>query len=438
MNDNGDSKSKKRGSSAIAAAERNAMATMWAFIKNNGYSGGGDDDDDSNALSMSSTEKREMAIPPSDITVEDSLSAELMGLSMNDRTAIEEEIHGVRCLNLADTETPELLVRSLHEFDKELMIVKTSERRRRKRARINPIRNGGRPINGDVLRNVIRISPDETTTATATATATATMPPRANRNSTTASSISSSYSNSEAEAEDSKKRSCYVNDPDVRLRFLRCENFDIKKAVIRFVNFLEFAQELYGDFVADRPIRLSDLNSRQEKRALANMHFQFLPFRDRSGRRVFVAVGTCGYDVDTKMRCKIFFYMYWVISEDIESQQKGVVIVAWPSDVIINNSNNNGGGGHNNSEEDNKSTSDGSVVGVEEKSTWERSLRPSIVNLEGVYTQKGLNGLPMRIAALHFCFENKPIYKIVNSLFYFAMDSNLKARYKVHVGKLRK
>mmetsp|Transcript_31821 Transcript_31821/g.36544 ORF Transcript_31821/g.36544 Transcript_31821/m.36544 type:complete len:88 (-) Transcript_31821:81-344(-) len=33
---------------------------------------------------------------------------------------------------------------------------------------------------------------------------------------------------------------CYVNDPHVRLRFLRAELFDAKKSVRRFVNFFIF------------------------------------------------------------------------------------------------------------------------------------------------------------------------------------------------------
>ena len=60
-----------------------------------------------------------IAHPPSHFTVENTLSKELLKLSLNDRNAIEEEIHGVRCG--AAEETPELLDRSLREFDSKLI-----------------------------------------------------------------------------------------------------------------------------------------------------------------------------------------------------------------------------------------------------------------------------------------------------------------------------
>ena len=355
-----------------------------------------DDDDDLSELSMESTQKKLIAIPPNDITVENSLSKELMKLSVNDRTAIEEEIHGVEC----DTEeTHEFLASCLHKFDQELMTLKNSTRRLDKLNRTQQIENNNdgdasptsTHIDEDVLRNVMPIAPKYAEKQEDVAS--------------TPSTISSSTANTRIASGDDNtesKRSCYVNDPMVRLRFLRAERYDPKKAAIRFVKFLKFSQELYGDFVADRPIQLSDLKTREEKRALTNVSFQFLPFRDRSGRRVFAAVGTCGYDIEPKLRNKVLWYMCWIASEDIESQRKGVVIVGWPSEEKI----------------------------------WEQSLRSSLVNYEGVYQRKCINGLPMRIAGVHTCLrDNRPVYKIISSLFYFALTPYLKTKYKVHMGK---
>merc|ERR1719162_476077 len=69
-----------------------------------------------------------MATPPSDTTVENSLSKGLLMLSITDRNAVEEEIHGVRCLGVTK-ETPDLLHRSLQEFDRELLSIKNSSSR---------------------------------------------------------------------------------------------------------------------------------------------------------------------------------------------------------------------------------------------------------------------------------------------------------------------
>ena len=56
--------------------------------------------------------------PPNDFTVEKSLSTELLKLSFEERLAIQEEIHGVRCG--ATEETTELLHQSLLEFDEKV------------------------------------------------------------------------------------------------------------------------------------------------------------------------------------------------------------------------------------------------------------------------------------------------------------------------------
>ena len=363
-------------------------------------------------------EKKSIAMPPNDTTVEGSLSQELMKLSMNDRTAIEEDIHGV---SSTPGETPEFLAWRLHEFDKELMNAKNCPKRRRKLERNRGARNNngeGEPgiaEEDDVLRNVIRLTPHhvedmEEVSTISTVSTEASMDIRA----VTPPNIPSGQTIAEHES----KKACYVNDPNVRLRFLRAESYDSKKAVNRFISFLVYSQELYGNFVADRPIRLSDLKTRKEKRTLANIAFHFLPFRDRSGRRVFVSVGPCGYDIEPMLRIKILWYMFWIASEDVESQRKGVVIVGWP----------------NNSKVDACMTKACDSDSGESIDPWEQ-LRPTLINLEGAYQAKAMVGLPMRVAAVHVCHEDKPVFNIVNALFYFAMGPAIKSRYKVHIGK---
>ena len=352
-----------------------------------------------------------IAEPPKGITVDNSISEALMNLSINDRNAIEEEVHGI----VKDPEeTPEFTSWCLREFDKELESVKNSKKRLRK------LEMDGQ---ADVLRNVIRTTQDFSSTGESSSDSESTVGTDSPMYSPSDQS-SDTYGRSLKYPNKQSKRACYVNQNNVRLRFVRAERYDCKQAVKRFVNFLVFAQELYGDFVADRPIQLSDLKTRKEKWALSNVSFQFLPFRDRSGRRVFVSVGSCGYDIEPLTRIKILWYMYWIASEDIESQRKGVVIIGWPSDSIINQSddetNSNGGWGGSDDSEDN---------------VWEESLRQNLVVREGVYQVKALDGLPLRIAALHLCFEDRPIYRLLNSLFHFSMNPYLKARYKVHIGK---
>jgi len=296
-----------------------------------------------------------IADPPSHFTVENSLSEELLKLSFRDRTAIEEEIHGVRCG--AVDETPELIERSLIEFNSELIA-----------------RNDGDPKN-DLLRNVISISSFEPKNIAAAGSSTA------------------------------PNSKCYLNNPDIRLRFLRCECFVVEKAVQRFLNFLEFSSELFGDFVAERPIRLSDFNTKQEITALQNSRVQYLPFRDRSGRRVIAGVGACGFDLDITLRSKIVMYLHWVASEDIETQRKGVVIIEWPFD------------------ERHKGT------------MWERSIRPTMKNQVRINIRKDYDSMTIRVASLHLCYSDTPFFRALSALFVYGLDSHHKSICKTHYGE---
>lgn len=81
----------------------------------------------------------------------------------------------------------------------------------------------------------------------------------------------------------------YVNTDDFRLKFLRSELFDPKKAAIRLVNFLDLVLEYYGTEALRRPIMLSDLGKEEIESLRAGNH-QILPFRDRSGRKVVAIV----------------------------------------------------------------------------------------------------------------------------------------------------
>jgi len=81
----------------------------------------------------------------------------------------------------------------------------------------------------------------------------------------------------------------YVNERDFRLRFLRAELFDAKKAAWRIAQFLDVTLDLFGPFSLQRPFRLSDFN-RKEMRVFNIGRIQLLPYRDRGGRRVVVGI----------------------------------------------------------------------------------------------------------------------------------------------------
>jgi len=195
-------------------------------------------------------------------TVDDLLSKELLELSIKDRTAIQEEIHGVKCLAL--TETPELLEDALFKL-------------------------------------AIALDNDEL------------IPPQKKK----------AYRKSQA------LDKSYVNEKDFRLRFLRVTLFDAERAAEKIVNFLEIAMEMFGEFVLERAVRLSDFDYRELK-YFREGEIQLLPFRDRSGRRILIIMNPLMPREDKsihKLRSKINLYMIWVAGEDVDVQRKGLVFL---------------------------------------------------------------------------------------------------------------
>ena len=110
----------------------------------------------------------------------------------------------------------------------------------------------------------------------------------------------------------------YVNSRDFRLRFLRSDLFDAKKAAHRIVMFLDIASELFGPDVLQRPIQMKDF-PKGEEQLFRIGNVQVLPFRDRSGRPIFAWVGdftaSCG---SPSFRVRI--EMHFLCSFDINGQ----------------------------------------------------------------------------------------------------------------------
>jgi len=264
--------------------------------------------------------------------IDDLLSKELYSLSFDDRNAISEEIHGVRCL--AVKETPELLSQKLVELQREL----------------------------------------------------------------DATFYKPSFDKAQAYAlHPATCGTSYVNTVGFRLKFLRCELFDAKKAAIRLMNYLDLMVEMYGIFALQRKVQLTDF-SKNELQILRAGYFQMFPFRDRSGRRVMCIVGNMGKEYDPCIRLKAYFYFWMAASEDIESQQKGVVFLVWPG------------------------------------------TSSSVLNLpcrnDRILHMKCNQAAPIRIAAVHFCFPNETFFHLLRSMMAMTLAINYRYRLKFHVGEV--
>jgi hypothetical protein len=102
--------------------------------------------------------------------------------------------------------------------------------------------------------------------------------------------------------EKQQRPSSYVTEPDFQLRFLRTDLWDIKKAVKRMVLFCEMLLEFFGPHALQRPIGIDDFTDLEIKACKKNGECQLLPFRDRSGRRIFAQVRKFGYEMDHRLR----------------------------------------------------------------------------------------------------------------------------------------
>ena len=90
-------------------------------------------------------------------------------------------------------------------------------------------------------------------------------------------------------------RESYANDAEFKLRFLRCELFDVPAAALRLCEYLNQVRSLFGDVALQRELQLQKDFTREEIREFRKGYFQLLPFRDRSGRRIIIAFPRDGF-----------------------------------------------------------------------------------------------------------------------------------------------
>jgi hypothetical protein len=88
-----------------------------------------------------------------------------------------------------------------------------------------------------------------------------------------------------------RKQSQYVMDDEFRLKFLRANYFDVRKAARNFVMYLDLLEKYYGEDALMRPLYFSDLGTGELDLLWAG-HMNLFPHRDRSGRRVLNVFGS--------------------------------------------------------------------------------------------------------------------------------------------------
>ena len=196
----------------------------------------------------------------------------------------------------------------------------------------------------------------------------------------------------------------YINGRDFRLRFLRTELFDHKKAARRLVKVCEYLLRLFGTYALERPIQISDFTN-AELKVIRKGRVQILPFRDRSGRRIAIIFPGAEFmkeeESDNRNRVrelqmKIFIYMSYVIGSDTESQRSGIVFIVW----------------------------------------FETKLGTSASpDVRRIHTGLRSHQIAMvRASAIHICSPDTPFYRLQRSLLLLGIGSN-RSRLRIHLGE---
>lgn len=191
----------------------------------------------------------------------------------------------------------------------------------------------------------------------------------------------------------------YVSEDSYRLRFLRAEQFRPQEAAERMVKNLDLLFRYIGPQGLKRPISMSDL----DEKSLAIMKagsFQLLPSRDRSGRRIAVRIGPLGLDFikDEKSMMKTLLYIFHCLSEDLESQKRGIIMISFPS------------------------------INFDPSTISEPKAKQLILEV--------LASIGVRITANHLCFPDKPWFRALGSLFMMASTPSVRVRTRLHYGSI--
>ena len=194
-----------------------------------------DQDEDASVVSVSSTTAQ---------NIDSILAKEMYAMSVQDRNASQEELHGVSSSAVA--ESPQLVWASHQRLKADL----------------------------DLLVHTM------------------------DRNETTRQAFYEAYW-----LPDSQR---YIKSENVCLKYLRADFFDVSKASQRMFTQLRVLHKYFGSSSLQRGLRYNDL-SRQEQDILKTGNLQVLPSRDRTGRLISVLQGSLandGLDVENRVRSK--------------------------------------------------------------------------------------------------------------------------------------
>jgi hypothetical protein len=207
----------------------------------------------------------------------------------------------------------------------------------------------------------------------------------------------------------------YVVSPRFRIRFLRAEFFDAKKAALRYLKCLNILLGAFGEASFRRPLQIEDL-SNSEKIILESGRVQVMVNRDRMGRRIFLFFyGRSTEPIWERQKVELYL-IFGVLAEDETTQLHGAVA------VILNAFKEEGGGNGG------------------EASAWESREQTVLTRLtrhklrgRQLYFERS-KASPIRWSSVHLCIPNERVYLLLKSFFLGFVPSAYRSMVKVHTG----
>jgi len=126
-----------------------------------------------------------------------------------------------------------------------------------------------------------------------------------------------------------RQNRAYVEDPYFRLRFLRCNLYDVHRSVVQMMNFLEHKELYFGNDKLAREITLDDLSEEDMGLMLSGL-YHIQKERDRSGRVIVEVLWDMFGRVKFENLIHIAYYIAnCILVSMLEVQMKGVCVILY-------------------------------------------------------------------------------------------------------------
>jgi hypothetical protein len=265
---------------------------------------------------MKSRQSQEKLLLADPNAVDKILADELNSLSFDDREALSEEMHGVR--SLAPKESREMIQNALSDLRKEIddrldsalsfLPPSTSLEKvwNNNKNSSSSKRNGNNTVNRrEYLSGILLASMTSSSSSSSSSSSDEDdmnfplavpsnasvhlSPPITTSDTSVGFEPGMNGNNNNA----NPNKYSYVLSDGFRIKFLRAELFDVKKAAGRYLRCVDFLVDYFGLVALERPLYLKDFD-KEDMKLLKEGRCQLMPSRDRFGRRIIAFLGAFG------------------------------------------------------------------------------------------------------------------------------------------------